>query len=298
MRYDDRLATVLRLTPVGAHVARVQYRQLIDLLGSTPADARGELLDAAYLRLAETAASIAPEVRAAMLAEPALRLRSARLVAALAEGEPRVAEAALNAADLTAEEWADLIPALPPLARALAGTRADLPASARALLARLGLGKRALPAAQAQAQAQAPAAPTPAHPVDEIGAIVRRIERFRRHREAQAPAAPADSPRLPLGEAPTALPELRSFDFASDSEGRIVWCEADVAPMIIGLSLGETPGLYTAIRHHQPLRAIPVELAGAAAIAGTWQVDALPRFDPLGGRFIGYLGRFRRPAAG
>ena len=32
MRYDDRLATVLRLVPAGPSVARIQLRQLIDLL--------------------------------------------------------------------------------------------------------------------------------------------------------------------------------------------------------------------------------------------------------------------------
>ena len=31
-------------------------------------------------------------------------------------------------------------------------------------------------------------------------------------------------------------------------------------------------------------------------IAGEWAVDAAPRFSEPGGRFIGYAGRFRRPA--
>ena len=84
MHYDDRLATVLRLRTVGAAVARVQYRQLIDLLGTLPSDARSEQVDAAYLRLHELSEMIPAAERAAMLEERGLRLRAPRLVAALA----------------------------------------------------------------------------------------------------------------------------------------------------------------------------------------------------------------------
>ncbi|MEO5587386.1 MAG: histidine kinase dimerization/phospho-acceptor domain-containing protein, partial [Novosphingobium sp.] len=47
----------------------------------------------------------------------------------------------------------------------------------------------------------------------------------------------------------------------------------------------------------QPLRAIRLALSGAPAIAGQWQLDAAPWFDPAGGRLAGWRGRFRRPAA-
>jgi two-component system OmpR family sensor kinase len=94
MRYDDRLATALRLTPAWPSVARIQYRQLLDLLGTSPADARGALLDEAYLRLADLATRIPPAERAAMLDQPGLRLRSPRLLATLADGHSQVAAAA------------------------------------------------------------------------------------------------------------------------------------------------------------------------------------------------------------
>ena len=41
MHFDDRLATVLRSAPSGEAMARVQYRQLLDLLGTLPVEAEG-----------------------------------------------------------------------------------------------------------------------------------------------------------------------------------------------------------------------------------------------------------------
>ena len=307
MRYDDRLATVLRLTPVGPNVARIQFRQLLDLLGTRPADDQGEMLDLAYLRLGELSARLPMADRLAILRQPGLRLRAPRLVSMLAQGEPSVGHAAIQAAQLGEDQWFDLIPALPLAARGLLRDRHDLGASAQALLLRLGVGDRALPGVEM---------PTPIAPVaatisprvaemranvqpmlradEDIGALVRRIEAFRRARENGATASP-DAPRLPLGEDASGQ-RIECFDFASDGEGRIVWSESMVAPMVVGHVLGGQGNVDGAVRLHQPLRALPVTLAGAPAIAGEWQVDAVPRFDPLGGRFIGHLGRFRRPA--
>ena len=44
MHFDDRLATVLRLGADGERASRTQFRQLIDLLGSAPADASDALM--------------------------------------------------------------------------------------------------------------------------------------------------------------------------------------------------------------------------------------------------------------
>lgn len=295
MRYDDRLATVLRLTPAGPGVARAQFRQLIDLLGTRPVDEHGEMIDHAYIRLAELGARLPVEERAAILRQGGLRLRSPRLVAAMATREWPVAQAAVQAAQLDESQWVDLIPALPLASRGLLRARTDLGPEARALLARLGIGDTALPEAAAEAALPAQPAPQPGNPSrdGDIGALVRRIEAFRQAREHIDPAQ--DAPLLPLEEAHS-LRILTSFDFASDAEGRIVWAESPVAPMVVGHVLGAVEGSSGAVKLHQPLRGLQVELKGAPATAGEWQVDAMPRFDPLGGRFVGYLGRFRRPA--
>lgn len=135
MHYDDRLATVLRLTPVGAGVARIQFRQLLDLLGTLPVEEQGEMVDLAYLRLGELAGRIPAADRAVILRQPGMRLRAPRLISALAEAEPVVAQAGLHAAQLTEEQWLDLIPALTPPSRGALGMRRDLGPKARALLA-------------------------------------------------------------------------------------------------------------------------------------------------------------------
>lgn len=343
MHFDDRLATVLRQPATGEVIARIQYRQLLDLLGTTPAGAEGEQVDDAFLRLSQIAASVAAPARAAMLGEQALRLRNPRLVAQLATAEPAPAAAAIDAADLTAEQWLDLIPALPGPARGFLRQRGNLAPDVAALLTQLGVHDRGLPPAEsitseeptpvptpaAAAPAPPPSAPvsqlrpaaipaTPANDAeaepavavlppppplehgDGIGAIVRRIEAFRRTRHD---TASGDAPHLPLAELHPA--PQRTFDFATDTEGRIVWADPVMAPMAVGLRLAARdseaplragPGLVAAMRRRQPIDREQVTIEGAPSIAGNWQIDATPRFEPLGGRFTGYLGRMRRPA--
>lgn len=298
MRFDDRLSTVLRQPVTGKAIARIQYRQLLDLLGTCPTGANGPQIDAAYLRLAELSKTIPVTDRTAMLGEPTLRLRSPRLIAQLTEFEPAVASAAVTAARLDEEQWLDLIPALPIGTRGIVRQRRGLAPRIEALLDRLGINHRGLPPAQT------------VEPIEGIGAIVRRIEQFRRTRQLEDEAAARDAPRLPLDDEQEEKGEERperfeTFDFATDGEGRIVWSDRAIAPMAIGLRLAardpESPvqatlGFVTAFRRRLPIRGELLRICGAPAIAGEWQADAAPRFDQPGGRFVGYNGRMRRPA--
>lgn len=324
MHFDDRLGTVLRLRADGKAVQRIQFRQLLDLLGTSPAEARGEALDAAYVRLTELAAAIAASERAAAVGDPGLRLRSPRLVAALAQGEPQVAAAVLLRAELSDEQWLDLVPALPPPVRVHLRQRRGLSLAVTNLLARLGVNDRGLPPitetaaapqteaaplAEDEAGAIAPPDPDVLPPLPEsgelqgIGAIVRRIEAYRKAKQVVEHAPPGDSPRLPLGEDHVLrVPgEARAFDFATNAEGRIVWADPGVAAMVVGLRLGgeqarSSSGIDTALRRHQPLQGCTMTLAGAPAIAGEWRLDAAPWFDPLSGHYLGHRGRMRRAA--
>ncbi|PKB25100.1 phospho-acceptor domain-containing protein [Novosphingobium kunmingense] len=335
MHFDDRLGTVLRLRADGPAVRRIQFRQLLDLLGTMPSEARGEQVDSAFDRLVQLAATIPVTDRVAMIRDQGLRMRSPRLVAALAADDSIIAVAALDRAELTEDEWLDLIPALPLAARGYVRRRRDLSFAVEAQLARLGIRERGLPPAGAgeaaaaleldQSAALEPddgyeaeiasnvtplirpprPAPVPAEGnADEgIGAIVRKIEAYRKSRQAGEPSGASDAPRLPLGEDPVlhAPSRLRAFDFATDAAGRIIWSDPGTAPMMIGQSLSalraEPRGaLRDALRARQPLRAIPVALEGAPAIAGNWQIDAAPWFDTLTGRHLGWRGRMRRPA--
>ena len=328
MHFDDRLATVLRNRADGQVMSRIQYRQLLDLLGTLPADAAGPQIDAAYTRIADLTRAIPDADRARIVDQAGLRLRSPRLVAALAQADPVQSATVLARAHLTEEQWLDLIPALPIAARGHVRQRHDLGPRVAELVARLGIPERALPpadSAPAKVDTAPEVSPAPAPPparsapemavlppepvreaLDGIGAIVRKIEAYRRSKQVIDAVPAGDSPRLPLGEEQAILTpaEVRAFDFSTDAAGRIVWTDPGVAPMAIGLLLGargpQNPvncgsDLVSAMRRLQPLRAGRLRITGAPAIAGDWQIDAVPAFDPLSGRFGGYRGRMRRP---
>jgi signal transduction histidine kinase len=163
--FDDRLATVLRQRATGEASLRTQYRQLLDLLGREQVRQRGgdrSLLAAAWLRLDALADAIPADTRARMIREPGWRFQSPDLVVHLADQEPEVAAAALTRADLAGEDWTALIPRLPVRARGFLRLRRDLPIDVEALLERLGVHDRGLPApAQAAAEEAPPPAPTP-----------------------------------------------------------------------------------------------------------------------------------------
>jgi hypothetical protein len=356
MHFDDRLATVLRLPSSGDALARIQYRQLIDILGRLPGEARSDAIEAGFARVAELAKAIPAADRARLVRHPLQPLTNPRLLALFAEAEPEVAMAAIGTARLDEAAWLNLVPALPVRARGILRHRRDLGAEVEALLNRLGIRDRALPPAEASIETPEPlelldeaALPEPedlpaelilpepasfaaleqaatnrtfAPPASEdeagIGAIVRRIEEFRKARENQT-AASGSATRLSLADSPA--PALAAMDFATDAEGRISWADGIHASALIGLNLPaldpalaepldpsaplspsplasaslHAPGLALSMRHRQPLRSARIEVTGAPAVSGAWQVDAVPHFDPASGRFTGYAGRLRRP---
>ena len=99
MSDDHRLANILKPTVASASEASIQYRQLIELLGTSAEDPGGDLIETAYQQLAELSKVLAVADRVTVLADPALRLRSFRLIATLAQSEPPVALAAFRAAE-------------------------------------------------------------------------------------------------------------------------------------------------------------------------------------------------------
>jgi len=381
MHFDDRLATVLRLPSSQDGLARIQFRQLVDILGRIPdAQDASETVDSGFARLEALARQIPPADRARLLRQPLQPISNSRLLAWLAEAEPDVACAAIRAARLGDEAWLSLIPALPVRARGILRHRRDLPPRVEALLARLGVRDRALPPAElepaaTQLDADAVFEPDPEAPLPEIprasfnaptgniaidqdmsedvlelldmagdpppptslsewakaraaqqhkdlqlkaadaaahglvnageagiGAIVRRIEEFRKARAAMGPRdSTADAPRLPLGDTvPHSVRLAVAIDFTTDTHGRIAWADGPYASSVIGLNLpaaqDDCPDAFdlaSGIRRRQPLRAARIRIIGAPAVSGAWQVDAIARFEA--GSFIGYCGRLRRP---
>lgn len=323
MHFDDRLATVLRQPPRGEGMVRVQYRQLVDLLGTAGAEGRGEHIDAAYIRLAELSGLVPSGSRASILREPGLRLRNPRLLAQLAADQPQVASAAISSARLDEEQWLDLIPALPLAARGALRDSGHLPPRALELLDRLGIRSRSLPPATIPAVEESPPEPSqaplpsqvqpdsaaPARQTgDESGirAIVERIEKLSRARREKEISLNDDSPPLPLDglEEDSGYRRLKAFDFTTGSDGRIAWAESAAAPMIVGTSLASTfegaplegdEALVAAFQRRQPILGSRVKISGAPVLSGEWRIDAHPRFSDTGGGFQGYAGRMRRP---
>ena len=81
---------------------------------------------------------------------------------------------------------------------------------------------------------------------DSTSALVERIETFRK---ARAPrTAPGDAPTLPMAELeqPVARKPIDSFNFGTNSEGRIDWAEPAIAPLVVGIDLSQR-------RAHAPL---------------------------------------------
>lgn len=343
MLFDDRLATVLRLGATSETGRRTQLRQLLDLLGSrSQQGAPNEdihdqsLMHAAWLRMDALAQHIPAAERAAIIREPGWRFRNPRLLHYLADHEPDVASAALSRAELSPEEWTALIPELPIRARGFLRLRRDLPVDVEALLDRLGIHDRGLPAPEAAPAASDPAPATlpsevapvspvvPLRPVQpapaaaaspnrqdressersEISALVERIAQFRRDRTEAAEDLEL-APRLPLGEAPE--PSRRpatAFGYVADAGGRIEWASSELAPMVIGTKLlrpaGMSPSGDSAALAKAFARRQPI-FRTPVVLEGAPAIagEWLVDGEPRftpEGHFAGYVGRFRRAA--
>ncbi len=312
MHFDDRLATVLRLRASGERAAKTQFRQLIDLLGERAEGGDSALEAAAYLRLIALADEIPLQERVALVGEHGWRFRNPDLVKWFAEEHPHIAAAALSRAQLTPDEWVELIPALPIRSRGFLRYRKDLPLEAMRVLDQLGVSDRALPLpepAQEVPKREAPAAPAPAASAqpakdpaktlpgkDDVKALLARIEAFSQERTPPSPTGVPTKPRT-RRERPRPPEYLDHFFFKANSEGRIEWAEAAILPMVFGIDLKKLGSGRTveAIARRKQMRDTLVALRGAPLIEGDWVVDANPRFDTGNGRFLGYEGLFRRP---
>jgi hypothetical protein len=225
------------------------------------------------------------------------RIRSAPLVQLLAGDVPDIAAAAIDGAALTDSEWSELVPELPVRARGFLRMQPHLGIKTkRALDNWAGADFRLAGAVAAPEQV----ARQPHTPSGEIGAIVRRIEQWRKDKET------GDSPPLPFGddfaEQETAYPD--EINFETDDNGTIIWVEGVPRGAIVGVDIaqaayddGPGPDAYgaAAFRQRMPLENARMRLRGSPPVDGHWRINAAPFFDPMTGRFRGYRGVLRRP---
>lgn len=336
MIVDDRLETVLRTVAAGPGAVATQLRQLLDLLGRTPPERWTKTHTGALSRLDSLVAMLGEPRGASLIA--AAGLRSPILVEHFAEAGPKVALAAITSARLTERDWLAIIPDLPVQARGFLRHRRDLGPQVEALLARFGITDFALPlpagfepacfepGAVPQAQVTAPPQPVPMAPApalalaasdeglapagDGIGAIIARIEAFRRAREAPAGdgEAAASQTRLPFADEPSPAgpPAINAADLTLDAQGTVIAADAVLAPALIGLrpfaADPDAPATcdsatIIAARARLPITGGRLELEGPATAAGAWRIDAVPSFAPDSGHFTGWHARLRRPPA-
>ena len=308
MHFDDRLATVLRNRAESDLGARIQYRQLLDILGEPVQRADESLMATAWLRLAALAETIPESERASILRRGGWRISNPELILRLVDDEADVASAALECVRLRPDAWIDLIPRLPIRARGFLRLRKGLPDEAMAVLEQLGVYDRALPLPVGQVgdelveRMEGPEAGPVASPDDvdspdassapnEIASIVARIEAFRQNRDRGAGTGPDDASDQTQDQTRDPV------TFTTDSAGTILQ-SSHYESSLVGTALNDllneaTGNAATMVRHHQPFRRIEVAFAKPHPMAGLWVVDAYPAFEARSGAFDGYRGSLR-----
>jgi hypothetical protein len=294
VRFDDRLATILRLPTSSESAKTAVWSQLVSLLAqqaeSLPVDQK-----ATARALAEAIQPQVPVDRRKFVAESlAGRIKDVDTLLLFGKDNAPVAAAILSNTQLSQEEWAKFIPRLPPASRALLRERRDLPETVTRMLAAYGTSDTALPSAANIADYEGDSA----SPI-QIRDLVARIEAFKNEREANVAAK---SPAEPLLE-----PKTLSFRFETDRAGIICWVEGAPRGAIIGISFAETsePRAFGidghaagAFRKRAPFRDARLRVAGTGAASGDWLISADPCFDADDGRFCGYRGIARRAELG
>ena len=313
MKYDDRLATILSLTPSGPHDRAVRWRQLVDLVARAGPDASGPTVAQAIVQIREGQRDVALDARAAAARAIAGRPLPPALLEAFAADRLDVAAPLLTMGEPDA-----------------ALRRAASPEVRRFLDA---MHPPPPPVSPPPAETPPPATSSP--PVKSTGApqgtmpsiseVVERIERFRLARESAspqaAPSAPAASPPPPSAPVSVRAPPARRappprhdplpppdspalFRWECGPGGNIGWVEGAPRGPLVGRSIAraeEGEGIdrevERAFARRAPFRDATLSLPEAGAVAGQWLISGVPAFAPGDGRFVGYRGIARRAEA-
>jgi His Kinase A (phospho-acceptor) domain len=301
LRVDDRLSTALRnVSILDATDVRGKWHQLIDILAQNPDDFDQALVAEGLVKAYVLGQGLTVDQRVSAVRSLGQRIHSAPLVQLLGGDVPAVAAAAISGARLSDEEWSELVPELPVRARGFLRARSDLGQKTQMALAAWAGADFRLSGTIADIDDAMVATPEVEQQPSQIGAIVERIEQWRRNREA------GDSPRLPLGDeqaeiAPQIPDEIR---FETDDNGTICWVEGAPRGAIVGIDIahaaydgGPGPDAYgaAAFRQRMPMENARMQLRGGPIVEGDWLISASPFFDAITGRFRGFRGIMRRP---
>ncbi len=302
MRYDDRLKTVLKGPFPDGNAAALQWRQVADLMAQKPGRLVNEDVQSGLTRLRDLHDRVSENDRVSAVMALGGRLRSAPLLVYLCADSDPVCDAAVLAADLTDEEWTDVIPQLSPRGQYSLRTRTDLgpltnealninPSESADVLDRLTL------VSQDPLQEENDAENTE---TSQISSLVAKIEDYQRNRPTEALPSANIEHRSYFVEA------IDAINFETDDSGTIIWAEGPPKGAIVGVTIAEPtfddgpgPDAYgaAAFRQRMPLENARMRLCGAPIVAGDWRMSAIPYFGDETGRFKGYRGVMRRPNA-
>ncbi len=317
MRFDDRLETALSDTGGSDREQLGQWRQLVDLLAQDPMRYPESRITQALTTAHRLAIGIPDDDRLAGVIALYGRIKSPPLMQLLCRDNPRIAQAAIAGARLSDQQWADIIPQLPTLARGLLRNREDIGPLARRALQQWSGADFILPNPYLADNVSEYLIENPAiNSVDraiennggyiispqqqDIADIVERIETLRRSRESE------EAPYLPYKneELHEQLVQFDEFGFETDELGIISWTDGAPTKLVVGTSIAE-PGFRdgpgpdafgaAAFRQRMPIENARLRLCGSDIIAGEWRMTAAPFFDSRSGRFRGYRGILRRP---
>lgn len=279
MRFDDRFETIMAM-PDGDDAARTaKWCQLVDYVAQA-----GRALDGARMSVAmswlganrDAVSRTRRKAASSALAEQAIA--SPALLRLFGSDEPGIAAPVLRGARLAAEEWGDVLPALPVASRALLRERRDLPADTIIRLDAFGPADFALTdkrPERASADDGRNAGPIA------IRDLVAKIEAYRAAHRSGEGAAPQ--------------PPMR-FRFETRADGQIVRVLGVEPSMVIGLSIAELARAGDrgvdgqaagAFRQRQPFAKARL-CTGGDGRAVHWSISGKPLFRPEDGRFLGY----------
>jgi signal transduction histidine kinase len=290
VRFDDRLATVLRLPTDSQSAKAAVWSQLVVLLAQNAGNPRPDQETDARSAIERLQNDVPLERRKFLAQSLAWRIRDADTLLIFARDNAPVAAKIMTQAQLSEAEWEKVIPHLPPASRALMRERRDLPESITRMLDIFGKGQTALPSSGAVTETL-----IENEPAIQIRDLVARIEAFKTEREASG---------IALAH-PVSSPEARalSFRFETDRAGLICWVQGAPRGALIGISFAEIsePRAFGvdghaagAFRKRSPFRSARLRVAGSGAASGDWLISADPNFDADDGRFCGYRGIARR----
>ena len=307
LRFDDRLTTVLKGSLPEGPAAATQWRQVIDLLAQKPGNLANQDVQAGLTRLRDLHDLVAEPDRVAAVQALNGRLRSAPLLVYLTADSDPVCDAAMVAADLQPEIYADICPRLSERAQQRLQSQgykiADRKPEEVAPPARTEASPASDPPVKGQKDAiqnDAASAPVEQDEGSQISALVEKIADYQKNRSVESPR-PATSD----GSGTNFFGEpLEAIRFETDESGTIVWTEGPPIGAIVGVTVaqpafddGPGPDAYgaAAFRQRMPMENARMRLCGASIIVGDWRMSAIPFFSDETGRFEGYRGIMRRP---